>query len=142
MKLTNKKAYFEYEVLDTWTAGIVLRGTEIKSIREGSISFADSFAYIKDNALFVRGMTIALYSHGTCNNHDPEREKKLLLKKKEIKKIGDGLDQGITIKLLSIFINKRGFCKVEVGLCKGKKLYDKRETIKARDVERESQREI
>ncbi len=142
MRIVNKKAFFDYHVIETWVAGIVLQGTEIKSIREGSVTFTDSFAYVSENAIFVKGMNIALYSFGTHNNHDPIRERKLLLKKKEIQKIASGLDKGITLKILAIFINDRGKCKVEIGLCRGKKNYDKRETIKARDVERDTKKEI
>lgn len=139
MKLVNKKAYFEYHVLDTWVAGIVLQGTEIKSIRENNVNFADSFAYINNGEIFVKGIHIAPYEYEAHYNHVSDRERKLLLKKKEIKKIGASLEKGITLKVLSVFTTERGLCKVTLGLCRGKRLVDKREVIKARDIERENQ---
>jgi SsrA-binding protein len=136
MKLVNKKAYFDYHVLETWIAGIVLKGTEIKSVRLNDLNFSESFAYINNGEIFVRGIHIALYAQGSYNNHIPDRERKLLLKKKEIKKIENSIDQGITLKLLSIFINERGKCKVLVGLCKGKKNYDKKNTIIEKEMKK------
>ncbi len=135
VNILNKKARFEYEILDTYTAGIVLRGTEIKSIREGKASIAESFCEFNDRGeLFVINMTIQEYSHATYFNHAPKSERKLLLNKKELRKLEKEVSQkGLTIVPLKVFTNENGFAKIKVALAKGKKIHDKRETIKDRD---------
>ncbi len=137
----NKKAYHEYNVLETYPAGIVLTGTEIKSLREGKINLKDSFAKIDKGEVWLLNCHISPYDKGNIYNHEPERERKLLLTKAEIRKlIGKTKESGCTLIPLKIYM-KGGWAKVELGLCKGKKLYDKRETIAkkamARDLERE-----
>ncbi len=142
VNIKNKRATFEYQILDTYVAGIMLTGTEIKSIRQSRVNLQDAYCYFSGDALFVKGMNISPYGEGTYYNHDPLRERKLLLQKKELKKLaGKLLDQGLTIVPLRLFINDRGFAKLEIALAKGKKLYDKREDIKSRDVAREVERE-
>jgi SsrA-binding protein len=142
VNIKNKRATFEFQILDTYVAGIMLTGTEIKSIRQSRVSLQDAYCYFSGNALFVKGMNISPYGEGTYYNHDPLRERKLLLQKKELKKLSVKLlDQGLTIVPLRLFINDRGFAKLEIALAKGKKLYDKREDIKSRDVAREVERE-
>jgi SsrA-binding protein len=142
VNIKNKRATFEFQLLDTYVAGIMLTGTEIKSIRQSRVSLQDAYCYFSGDTLFVKGMNIAHYGEGTHYNHDPLRERKLLLQKKELKKLGNKLlDQGLTIVPLRLFINDRGFAKLEIALAKGKKLYDKREDIKSRDVSREMERE-
>jgi len=142
VNIKNKRATFEYQILDTYVAGIVLTGTEIKSIRQSRVSLQDAYCYFSGDALYAKGMNISPYGEGTYYNHDPLRERKLLLQKKELKKLaGKLLDQGLTIVPLRLFINDRGFAKLEIALAKGKKLYDKRDDIKARDVAREVERE-
>ncbi|MBN9349053.1 MAG: SsrA-binding protein SmpB [Chitinophagaceae bacterium] len=141
MEISNRKAYFEYSILQKYTAGIVLSGTEIKSIREGKVSFNDSFCIIFKGELFLRSLHIAEYSHGGVYNHEPDRERKLLLRKPELKKIESKMkEKGYTIIPLKIFIASNGFAKVEIGLGKGKKSYDKRESIKTRETQREIKR--
>jgi SsrA-binding protein len=135
INIRNKKAKFEYEFLDTYVAGIVLVGTEIKSIREGKASIAESFCeFNKNEELFVINMTIQEYSHATYFNHQPKSERKLLLQRKELKKLHKEVkNSGLTIVPLQVFINEKGFAKMKIALAKGKKLYDKREVIKDRD---------
>ncbi|WP_224482966.1 SsrA-binding protein SmpB [Robertkochia aurantiaca] len=138
INIKNKKARFEYEILDTYVAGIVLAGTEIKSIREGKASIAESFCEFNDRGeLFVINMTIQQYSHATHFNHQPKSERKLLLNKRELKKLHKEVKtSGTTIVPLKLFINDRGLAKMQIALAKGKKLYDKRESIKERDSKR------
>lgn len=120
---------------------MVLLGTEVKSLREGKTSFNDSYCLVHKGEIWVKSLHIAQYSHGTVNNHDPVRDRKLLLHKREIKKIEAKLkEKGCTLIPLSIFFNDKGLAKMEIGLAKGKKLHDKRETIKQKDVEREMKR--
>lgn len=117
---------------------MVLTGTEVKSLRSGRASFNDSYCYLNKGELWIKSLHIAEYSHGTSNNHDPIRERKLLLNKKELRKIGTKIkEKGVTVVPLRIFFSEKGLAKIELGLGKGKKLYDKRETIKQRDTERE-----
>lgn len=144
MEIKNRSAYFEYHIEDKNVAGIVLTGTEIKSLREGKASFNDAYCYFTTKGeLFVKSLHIAEYSHGTYANHDPLRERKLLLQKKELKKLQLKIkERGFTLIPLRIFINDNGLAKMEIGLAKGKKLYDKRESIKKRDVEREIKRHL
>jgi len=138
INIKNKKAYFEYHLLDTYVAGIRLLGTEIKSIREGKANINDSFCTFFDDGLYIRNMHIAEYSHGSFYNHEAKRDRQLLLNKKELKKLQTKSEEkGFTIIPLRIFISKRGFAKVEIALAQGKKDFDKRETIKERDTKRE-----
>ncbi|MDX1462401.1 MAG: SsrA-binding protein SmpB [Marinirhabdus sp.] len=138
VKIKNKKAKFEYELLDTYTAGIVLAGTEIKAIREGKASIAESFCEFNDHGeLFVINMTVQEYSHATHFNHNPKNERKLLLNRSELKKLEKEVrNSGLTIVPLLLFTNDRGLAKLNIALAKGKKQYDKRETIKDRDNKR------
>jgi SsrA-binding protein len=138
VNILNKKARFEYEILDRLTAGIQLVGTEIKSIREGKASIAESFCEFNDRMeLFVINMTIQEYSHATYYNHAPKSERKLLLNKRELKKWQREVNKaGLTIVPLKLFTNDKGFAKLEIALAKGKKNYDKRESIKDRDSKR------
>jgi len=142
INIKNRKAKFQYEFLDKYTAGIQLVGTEIKSIREGKASIAESFCEFNDQGeLFVINMTIQEYSHASHFNHKPKTERKLLLQKKELKKLRkDVTNSGLTIIPLRMFINDRGFAKLVIALSKGKKLYDKREDIKKRDTKRQLDR--
>ncbi|MFB2118810.1 SsrA-binding protein SmpB [Parapedobacter sp. 2B3] len=136
--IKNKKAYFEYHVLDTYIAGIRLLGTEIKSIREGKANINDAFCSFFENDLYIRNMHIAEYSHGSFYNHEAKRDRQLLLTKKELKKLKTKADErGFTIVPLRMFISKRGFAKVEIALAQGKKDFDKRDAIKERDSKRE-----
>ena len=135
VNIKNKRARFDYEILDTYTAGIVLSGTEIKSLRDSKASIAESFCEFNEQSeLFVINMQIDEYSHGTHYNHRPKAERKLLLNRRELKKLHKEVkNSGLTIVPLNLFINDRGFAKINVALAKGKKLYDKRESIKDRD---------
>lgn len=138
INILNKKARFSYDLLDTYTAGIVLRGTEIKSIRASKASIAESFCEFNEQGeLFVINMTVQEYDYGHQFNHRPKAERKLLLNKKELKKLEKEVkNTGLTIVPLKLFINDKGFAKLEIALAKGKKLFDKRETIKERDNKR------
>ena len=142
VNIKNKRAKFEYEILDTYTAGIVLSGTEIKSIRNSKASVAESFCEFNDNEeLFVINMTIEEYSHGTHYNHRPKAERKLLLNRRELKKLHkDVSTKGLTIVPLRLFINENGLAKLEIALARGKKLYDKRDSIKDRESKRKLDR--
>ncbi len=139
--MNNRQAYYNYFIEDKYVAGVVLLGTEVKSIREGKVSFNDAFCLFEDNELWVRGLYIAEYSHGTVNNHIAVHDRKLLLQKRELKKLQSKLkDKGLTIVPLKVFLNEKNLVKIEIGLAKGKKNYDKRETIKARDMSKEIKR--
>jgi SsrA-binding protein len=139
--IKNKKAYFEYTILDKYTAGIKLLGTEIKSIREGKANLNDAFCTFIGNQLYVRNLHISEYSHGSFYNHEAKRDRVLLLNKKELKKLQTrGEEKGLTIVPLAMFISDRGFAKLEIGLAQGKKTYDKRETMKERDTKVEMDR--
>ena len=141
INIKNKKAYFDYEILEKFTAGIQLAGTEIKSIRLGKASLVDSYCYFVKNELWLKGMNIAEYFYGTYNNHQPQRERKLLLQKKELQKlIRKTKESGLTVVPLKLFINERGFAKIEIALTQGKKQHDKRETLKLKDAKREMDR--
>ena len=134
---TNRKAFHDFLIFDKFIAGIVLTGTEIKSIRKGTINLKDSFAKIEDNEVFLYGMHISPYEQGNRYNHKPERTRKLLLNKREILKIQDKVKKdGVTIIPLELFLSK-GFAKLEIGLAKGKKIYDKREAITKKTQERD-----
>ena len=137
INIRNKKASFDYEFLDTYTAGIVLTGTEIKSIRAGKAGLVDSFCLFERGELWAKGIHINEYFYGSYNNHIPSRDRKLLLTKKELRKLERGLaTPGTTIVPTSLFINERGLAKVKIALAKGKKEYDKRESIKEKDMKR------
>ncbi len=139
--IRNKKASHDYEFLEKFTAGIKLTGTEIKSIRLGKAALADSYCFFRENELYIRGMHIAEYYWGNLNNHDPLRERKLLLKRKELNKIERKVKEtGLTIIVIRVFINERGLAKAEIALARGKREYDKRESIKRRDSDRELDR--
>lgn len=144
MKITtNKKAYFEYSVLESFDAGIILIGNEVKSIRGNNVTIADSFVYIKNGELFIKNMKVAKYKQAhMLDKHDENREKKLLLNRKEINKI-EKLIQGVgtTIIPLEVFIS-RNLIKIKIGVCKGKKLWNKKEDIKNRDIDRDAKREL
>ncbi len=143
MEIKNRSAFHEYFFDNKYVAGIILTGTEVKSLRQGKASFNDSYCIIHKGELWLKSLHIAEYSHGTVNNHDPIRDRKLLLQKREINKIEAKLkEKGYTLIPLLIFFNEKNLVKVEIGLGKGKKLHDKRETIKKRDVEREMKRFI
>ncbi len=134
--IKNKKAYFEYHILDRYTAGLQLLGTEIKSIREGKANLNDAYCLFMDDILYVRNIHIAEYSFGSFYNHEAKRDRKLLLKKKELKKLSSKMkEKGYTLVPLYLFVNDRGYAKLEIGLAQGKKIYDKRETLKSRDVD-------
>lgn len=140
-ELRNRQAYHEYFIDAKYEAGIVLLGTEVKSLRSGRASFNDSYCLIHKGEIWVKSLHIAQYSHGTVNNHDPLRDRKLLLEKREIKKIEAKLkEKGYTLIPLRIFFNDKNLAKMEIGLAKGKKFHDKRESIKQKDVEREMKR--
>jgi len=140
-ELNNRQAYFNYHIEDKYEAGIVLLGTEVKSIREGKVSFNDSFCMFDKGELWVRGLFINAYTHGNANNHIEVHDRKLLLQKRELEKLETKVkEKGYSIIPLRIFFNEKRFAKVEIGVGKGKKEFDKRETIKTRDVDKEIKR--
>jgi SsrA-binding protein len=140
-EIKNRSAYHEFFIDTKYEAGMVLLGTEVKSIRNGKVSFNDSYCLIHKGEIWVKSLHIAEYSHGNINNHDPVRDRKLLLQKREIKKIESKLkEKGYTLIPLRIYFSEKALVKMEIGLAKGKKLHDKRETIKQKDVEREMKR--
>ena len=135
--IKNRKAIYNYEITDKYLAGIILLGTEIKSVRESAVNISNAFCSIEGDNIFIKGMQIAEYLHGNINNHEPLRDRKLLLNKKEINQIKKKVfEKKFSVIPTKVFINKRGFAKVEIGLGKGKKEYDKRESIKKRDSDR------
>ena len=137
LNIKNKKAQFNYEIGDTYTAGLVLTGTEIKSIRDGKASLTDSYCIVDNGEVWVKGMHVSEYFYGSYNNHSVRRDRKLLLNKKEIAKIRKIADEpGFTIVPLRIFINEKGYAKLVIGIGKGKKQYDKRQSIKEREDKR------
>lgn len=143
VNIENRKAKFDYQFLDTLTAGLVLKGTEIKSIREGKAGLADSYCYFKNDELYVRNFHISEYENASFYNHEPMRERKLLLSRQELNKwLRKVKEQGLTIVPVKLFINEKGFAKLNIALAKGKKEFDKRESIKKRDVERELSRKF
>jgi SsrA-binding protein len=140
-EIKNRSVFHEFFIDAKYEAGMVLLGTEVKSLREGKASFNDSYCLIHKGEIWLKSMHIAEYSHGTVNNHDPLRDRKLLLQKREIRKIESKLkEKGFTLVPLRIFFNEKNLAKIEIGMAKGKKLHDKRETIKQKDVEREMKR--
>jgi SsrA-binding protein len=141
INIRNKQANFQYELLEKFTAGLVLRGTEIKSIREGKVNLQDGYVYFSGGEAFVKGINITPYAQGTHYNHEATRERKLLLKKSELKKLAAKVEEkGLALVPVRLFINDRGLAKLEIGLGRGKKLHDKRESIKERDMKREMSR--
>ncbi|ACK42625.1 MULTISPECIES: SsrA-binding protein SmpB [Dictyoglomus] len=137
----NRKARHDYSILETFEAGIVLTGTEVKSLRRGKVSLQDSYADVKNGEVWIYNLHISPYEHGNIYNHDPKRPRKLLLNKDEIAYlVGKVRERGLTLIPLSIYFNERGWAKVELGLAKGKKLYDKRRDIAERDERRELER--
>ena len=141
INIKNKRARFEYQILDTFIAGIQLNGTEIKSIRLGKATITESFCTFKEDELWIRGMHIAEYEFGSYANHEPKRERKLLLNRKELNKLDRKTkESGLTIVPIRLFITDKGFAKLEIALCRGKKHYDKRESLKQRDHKREIDR--
>src|SRR5688572_24206651 len=143
MEIKNRAAYYEYFIDAKYEAGIVLLGTEVKSLRAGRSSFNDSYCLVHKGEIWLKSLHIAEYSHGTVNNHDPLRDRKLLLEKREITKIAGKLrEKGYTLIPLRIFLNDKRFLKIEIGLGRGKKMYDKRETLRQKDVEREMKRHL
>jgi SsrA-binding protein len=139
--IRNKKASHDYEFLEKFVAGIILSGTEIKSIRLGKATIADSYCFFSGGELFLKGMHIAEYWWGNLNNHDPLRERKLLLTGRELRKIERKIKEtGLTIIVIKVFINERGLAKAEIAISRGKKEYDKRETLKRKDATREMDR--
>lgn len=140
--ITNRKARFEYHFLEEYEAGIVLQGTEVKSLRNGKASLQEAYCFVDDNGeLFIANMNIAIYDKGSYNNHDPKRLRKLLLKKKQIMKIKSKLEEkGLTLIPTRLFFSERNYVKLGLALAKGKKLHDKRDSIKEKDTKRDLQR--
>ena len=141
MEVKNKKAYFEFEILEKFVSGMVLMGSEIKSIRDARVSIQEAHCYFKKNELWVKNMNIGIYEQAAHNGHETIRERKLLLNKRELKKLNEKIrEKGLTIIPLRLFITERGWVKLEIGLAKGKKIHDKRNTIKDRQSKRELDR--
>ncbi len=141
LQIKNKRAFFDYHILDSYVAGIALLGTEIKSIRQGKANMTDSFCMFIGPQLYIRNLHISEYSHSSFRHHEIKRDRVLLLQKKELRKLRmKGEEKGYTIVPLRIFINERGFAKVEIALAQGKKEFDKRDTIKERESKRELDR--
>ena len=140
INIVNKKAKFEYSFLETLIVGIKLVGSEVKSIRQGKVSISEGYCYFNDGELFVKGMNISDYGFGS--SHDTTRDRKLLLKRKELNNLENQLTNGLTIIPYRLFLNDKGLIKMEIALARGKKLYDKRETIKNRDIDRDMKRGI
>ncbi|MGD2004106.1 MAG: SsrA-binding protein SmpB [Flavobacteriales bacterium] len=138
VEIKNKRAKFDYEWLDTYTAGLQLVGTEVKSIRMGKASIAEAYCYMTEGELFIKGMNVTEWSHGNIFNHDPIRERKLLLSKRELDKIDKALkDQGTTVVPTKLFISEKGWIKLNIAVAKGKKNYDKRQSLKEKDAKRD-----
>lgn len=141
--MNNRQAYYNYHIEDKYVAGIVLLGTEVKSIRDGKLSFNDAFCLFDKDELWLRALYIGEYKLGTANNHIAVHDRKLLLTQKELKRIQSKMkEKGFTLVPLRVFVNEKNFIKVEIGLARGKKIYDKRESIKDKDVQREMKRAI
>ncbi len=141
IKIKNKRASFEYFLTDDYTAGIILTGTEIKSVREGKANLTDAYCAFVGEELFVRNMHISEYTFGTYSNHEPKRDRKLLLNKRELRKIlSKTREKGLTIIPTLLYINEKGLAKLNISIAKGKKMYDKRDTLKAKDTKREIER--
>lgn len=143
INIKNKKAFRDYEIEEKLVAGIMLLGTEIKSVRKGKVSLADSWCFFERGELYVKGLHIAEYELGTHRNHEPLRVRKLLLNRKELQKWDRKVkEKGLTIIALRLFVNENGYAKLELALARGKRAYDKREDIKKKDLDRESERRI
>ncbi len=143
VNIENRRAKFDYQFLETYTAGLVLKGTEIKSIREGKAGLADSYCFFKNDELYVRNFHITEYADASFYNHEPLRERKLLLNRQELNKLLKKVkDQGLTLVPVKLFINEKGFAKMNIALAKGKKAFDKRDDIKKKDLEREMNRKF
>ena len=141
--IMNKRAEYEFFLMDTLTAGLVLTGTEIKSIRNGKASLADSYCMFKGEELFVVGMHIAEYDKGTYNNHDPKRDRKLLLTARELRKLKNKVqEKGLTIIPVLLYINEKGLAKLDIALARGKHYYDKRESLKSKDSKRDIEKQL
>jgi len=141
IQIRNKKATFEFEIIEKYIAGIVLTGTEIKSLRLGKANFLDAYCHFVNGELWVKGLNISEYDWGTYNNHDPRQERKLLLNHKELVKLSrQTQEKGLTIVALKLFINDKGYAKIEIAIARGKKTHDKRESIKQKDAKREIDR--
>jgi SsrA-binding protein len=141
INIRNRQAGYEYELLEKHVAGMVLTGTEIKSIREGKVNLQDGYCYLNDGEMFVKGINITPYAQGTHYNHESTRERKLLLKRSELKKLEGKIEEkGLTLVPTRLFINDRGLAKLEIAIGRGKKLHDKRDSIKERDAKRELSR--
>ena len=142
VNITNKRASYEYHILQKYTAGVQLLGTEIKSVRDGNVNLGDAFCFFKDEELYIRNMHIGSFKQASYNNHEPLRVRKLLLKKNELHKLRvKAAERGLTIIPLKMFLSETGYAKIEIAVGQGKKSFDKRESIKERDVEREMKRE-
>jgi SsrA-binding protein len=141
VNIKNKQAFFGYEFVDTYVAGLILKGTEIKSIREGKVNLTDGYVYFHNTEAFVKGINISPFNEGTHYNHEAARDRKLLLKKSELLRLKARTEEkGLTLVPIRLFINDRGYAKLEIALARGKKTHDKRESIKERDLRRELQR--
>ncbi len=141
IRIKNRKVTFEYELIEKWIAGIKLTGTEIKSIRAGKVNLTESYCQFYGGELFVKNMHISEYDFGTCNNHEARRDRKLLLNRKELNKLEKKVkESGLTIVCVKMFINERGLAKLEIALARGKKTYDKRESLKLKDSKRDMER--
>ena len=141
INIKNKKAYFDYEIIEKHLAGIQLKGTEIKSLRQGKVSLGDSYCYFVKNELWIKNMRITEYENATHYNHEPYRDRKLLMNRRELNKLEKQIrEKGLTIVVLRVFINKKGLAKAEIGMARGKKQYDKREAIRTKDQKRDMER--
>lgn len=141
IRIKNRKVTFEYELIEKWIAGIKLTGTEIKSIRGGKVNLTESYCQFYGGELFVKNMHISEYDFGTCNNHEARRDRKLLLNRKELTKLEKKVkESALTIVCVKLFINDRGLAKLEIALARGKKTYDKRESLKLKDAKRDMDR--
>jgi len=138
VNIANRRAKYEYTFIDTYEAGISLTGTEIKSIRQSNANLSDAYCYFENGELFVKSMFVGEYKHGNRQNHEPRRDRKLLLKKQELRKLEKRVkERGFTIVPYRLYLNDRGFAKLEIALAQGKKVYDKRKSIKEKDLKRE-----
>jgi SsrA-binding protein len=143
IEIKNRRASFEYEFLEKYEAGIVLTGTEIKSIRQGNVNLRDSYCYFKKGELYVKSLFIAEYEYGTYANHEPRRERKLLLRRSQLRKLEKKVkERGFTIVPVRLYVTERGIAKLEIALAQGKKVYDKRKSIKEKDVKRDVERQL
>lgn len=143
LNIVNKRASFEYFIVNKYSAGIVLTGSEIKSVREGKVSLTDSYCFFQDGELWVKSMHIAEYKNASFNNHDPRRTRKLLMKKQELRKLQARVrEKSMTIVPVAMYLSDKGFAKLDVALVKGKKKHDKRDTIKKKDVQRDLDRSM